>query len=417
MLVVGGGPAGLAAALGASERGHAVVLVERGKLGGRAQGTDAGGWLLDGGPHLLHRDGALGRLLKRLTGGRPPAHPARPTTWRVVRDGVPQRLMFSPEAHRASGASLGERRAMMRLDRRVAAAAVAAPQRSVASWLPDEPVWVQDVVHALAGLVLHRTPEQVGTLESLAAAWPALRRGRLLLPQEGWGAVIGGLRAAALARGIVIETERQVERLRWGHGGSSVLGAECGGQPVDADLCVLALPRPRVRTLLKDQAEELCPGSRGALHVAVLELGLESEALPGLTGLVDPEASVALSLTSRRVPERLPPVLRDRGVVLVEAIAWLAGSTDDDGIGRIEASLDRHMRGWRQHVVLRRTTPRRRLAPCSRTPAEVVADAAVRRTLAPRGLWLVGADWHDGHGLADSAVASALQVAAELPPP
>jgi squalene-associated FAD-dependent desaturase len=54
LIVVGGGWAGLAAAVRAVQAGHAVTLVEMaGQLGGRARGVDACGLALDNGQHIL----------------------------------------------------------------------------------------------------------------------------------------------------------------------------------------------------------------------------------------------------------------------------------------------------------------------------------------------------------------------------
>ncbi len=55
VLVVGGGPTGLAAALGAARRGHAVTLVEAGpRLGGMAASITVAGQRVDLGSHRLH---------------------------------------------------------------------------------------------------------------------------------------------------------------------------------------------------------------------------------------------------------------------------------------------------------------------------------------------------------------------------
>lgn len=52
--VIGGGWAGLAAAVGATQQGHHVTLFEMaGQLGGRSRGVDIGGLALDNGQHIL----------------------------------------------------------------------------------------------------------------------------------------------------------------------------------------------------------------------------------------------------------------------------------------------------------------------------------------------------------------------------
>ena len=54
-LVVGGGLTGLAAAVGAAQRGERVIVVERGKeLGGRGRSETEGGYALNLGPHALY---------------------------------------------------------------------------------------------------------------------------------------------------------------------------------------------------------------------------------------------------------------------------------------------------------------------------------------------------------------------------
>ena len=54
MAIVGGGWAGLAAAVEATQRGHAVTLFEMAaQLGGRARGVEIDGLMLDNGQHIL----------------------------------------------------------------------------------------------------------------------------------------------------------------------------------------------------------------------------------------------------------------------------------------------------------------------------------------------------------------------------
>lgn len=63
ILIVGGGPAGLAAAVEASRRGHAVRLLEAGpRLGGMAAGLTVAGQSVDLGSHRLHPQAGSARV-------------------------------------------------------------------------------------------------------------------------------------------------------------------------------------------------------------------------------------------------------------------------------------------------------------------------------------------------------------------
>jgi phytoene dehydrogenase-like protein len=61
--VVGGGLAGLAAAVAAADAGRTVTLLEAHGLGGRARTTDRDGYLFNTGPHALYADGPGRRVL------------------------------------------------------------------------------------------------------------------------------------------------------------------------------------------------------------------------------------------------------------------------------------------------------------------------------------------------------------------
>ena len=70
VLVVGGGPAGLAAAFLAAREGHRVVLLEAGhRVGGMAASVDIAGQRVDLGSHRLHpaaSPGSMGLLRELL---------------------------------------------------------------------------------------------------------------------------------------------------------------------------------------------------------------------------------------------------------------------------------------------------------------------------------------------------------------
>jgi len=70
LVVLGGGPAGLAAAHLAQEQGHEVTLVERHPwIGGKGASRRSGGYVLDFGPHAYHpRTRAINELIERHAG-------------------------------------------------------------------------------------------------------------------------------------------------------------------------------------------------------------------------------------------------------------------------------------------------------------------------------------------------------------
>jgi phytoene dehydrogenase-like protein len=65
VVVVGGGLAGLAAAVAAADTGRTVTLLDAHGLGGRARTQDRNGYLFNTGPHAMYIDGPAHRVLKR----------------------------------------------------------------------------------------------------------------------------------------------------------------------------------------------------------------------------------------------------------------------------------------------------------------------------------------------------------------
>ncbi len=94
IIVVGGGIAGLVAALSATERGARVAIVDSTTLGGRAKTTERDGYRYNTGPHALYHAGHLLPFLQARgldPAGREPAT----KTIRVLRDGGLHELTFS----------------------------------------------------------------------------------------------------------------------------------------------------------------------------------------------------------------------------------------------------------------------------------------------------------------------------------
>ena len=81
VVVVGGGLAGLAAAVAAADAGRTVTLLDAHGLGGRARTQDRNGYLFNTGPHALYVDGPGHRVLQGF-GIDPPGRRPTPSTGR-----------------------------------------------------------------------------------------------------------------------------------------------------------------------------------------------------------------------------------------------------------------------------------------------------------------------------------------------
>ncbi len=193
--VIGGGIAGLVAAIDASERGAAVSLYEAApQLGGRAVGAN-GSYRTNLGPHVLYQRGALGRWLatRDLTPPLVALHLHR-TFW--IRPGAPSR--------RTSGALLGAVRHVRHS---------APDDQSFRAWgHATLGVSATEQLSRLAGLfTFHHDPGELAA----SFVWDRVRTD-FLQPWAartvagGWEQIIAALAQRATERGVRIETNARV---------------------------------------------------------------------------------------------------------------------------------------------------------------------------------------------------------------
>ena len=313
--VVGGGIAGLVAAITAAEGGARVVLHEAGaQVGGRARSGD-GPYGVNLGPHVLYRGGAVTEFLRqhgldrelslrlprvlgvRMLDDRGVHHPItglRAFAAMHWKRAAPADLDFETWATRSFGMAIGTQ------------------------------------LRHLSGLyTFHHDP---GSL-SAAFVWDGCRR-TLARPDAvryvagGWSSLVSTLEHAARARGVRLE-----------------VGAPVGTLPEDGPVIVAVPPRPAsallgatidwptARTALLDVALD------GARDLAAMILDTSSD----LRGCLMAERFTAVDRTLA------PP-----GVELVQAQLGLdTRTTLDDAVTRMERTLDA-LGSWRPHEVWRR---------------------------------------------------------------
>jgi phytoene dehydrogenase-like protein len=308
--IVGGGLAGLHAAITAAETGRAVVLHEAGRaLGGRARSAD-GEWRANYGPHALYGDGPVlpwlrsKQLLQQLR--RPPA-----IGFRVRQNGKPHR------------APLALVRAVLKLT-------PDAPQDiSFGEWAKQRTS--KAAADAATGLVslptFHAYPER------LSAAFVAERFRRLTLKATAVRYVVGGWTS------LIESLEARASELRVQiHHGSHV--RELPDPPV-----IFATSAKSAGQLLGYELAQT--GTR----VALLDLGL------GKMGRRAPFAVMDLDdRTHAARYSQVDPGLVPDGTHLIQACAPLRdGETHGDATARLERAIELFSPGWSSHCQWQRT--------------------------------------------------------------
>ncbi|MEV7870083.1 FAD-dependent oxidoreductase [Streptomyces sp. NPDC088124] len=311
--VVGGGLAGLTAAITAAEAGARVTLHEAHRtLGGRAR-TAEGPYAANEGPHALYRRGPHWHWLKQRGLLGPLANPP-------LREAARFRFHHGGALRRIPPAGL------FALARR--SAERAPTDVDFLTWATERagPATARAAAHYVAVALFHHDP---GSL-SAAFVQERLRRAAALPPEAtypagGWGGLTARMAGHARNLGVRIETSTRVDTLPDG--------------PV-----VVATSLDAARRLLKDDGLRW-PGGRTVL----LDLALR-------TRRGDP--FVVSDLDAPGWLERFTaqdPSLAPAGEQLVQGqIPIGPGTPRAEGLARAEHLLDLGFPGWRERTVWRR---------------------------------------------------------------
>ncbi|MGW3556155.1 NAD(P)-binding protein [Streptomyces sp. NPDC000963] len=315
LTIVGGGFAGLTAAVTAAEAGTAVTLYEAHRApGGRAR-TAEGPYRTNDGPHALYSGGPHWTWLKQrgLLGPLAPLPPAEGLRFRFHRGGALRRV---PPPGLLRQSLRTARNAPVDADFRTWATGLAGPRTA-------------RVAAAYSGVALfHHDP---GAL-SARFVQERLHRAAALPPEAhyvrgGWGALIGRMADRARELGVRIETSSRIDAL------------PAGGGPV-----IVATALPAAARLLGDPSLTWESG-----RTVLVDLALR-------TRKGDP--FVVSDLDAPGWIERFTaqdPSLAPAGQQLLQAqlpVGPDAGKAD--GVAHAERLLDLGFPGWRERTVWRR---------------------------------------------------------------
>ena len=393
--VVGGGLAGLAAAVTAARGGARVVLLDGRVPGGRARSAERDGFTLNEGPHALYRNGVALATLTSLgiepAGGSPDA-----STYGLVWDGEVVPLPVSARTMattRVLGAASKLKLAgwFASLGRQVRRCG----ELSVDEWLDGEHAGDDLCRYVTAMMRLGSYAARPGS----AAAAPMLRQlamaqGGVLYVDGGWGSIVDRLVAAAASAGVSIRSHAAATGLVASPSGWEVATAD---GDVGATSVVIAAGGPAVAAgLLGDDPAGWVERAGPAQRAAVLDIGGPPSSTPFLLSADEP-----LYLSTHAPVAALAPA----GQHLVTAMRYLDAS-DTSTVDERRDSLERHAAQAGAAGSAQRTLERFLAAPVTAwgSPVPGVGRPGGDE-LAGRGLWVAG-DWVGEHLIADASVSS-----------
>jgi oxygen-dependent protoporphyrinogen oxidase len=419
--VIGGGIAGIAAAVSLLDRGLEVVVVEPGPLGGKARTVQAAqGWQVEAGPHtFLGRHLALGWLVDRLGLRRVPLQPASRARFlgRSTRDGG-SRLV------RASPALLLHPPFLLGLFRSPPLREIAPVQDLLVDRFGPG---ISPIADALCRGVWASPAREVDAESAFPRLWAALAGGRSL---AGAGAQLwlasrregtrgsftllegmGGIgRAAVLALGPARRlqcTARAIHR----EGAGWVV--ETGGSRMPARAVVLALPAPAAAELVLPHAPACAAALRRARYapLSVVHSLTADSAWPSGFGVLRADAptrALGTLFASDLVPGRVPPGRRGTACMVGGSEDPLALDLDDAAAGALASSEEAGLAGRASR--LERVYVERHAAAVAVPTAGL--HGAIAAAPLPAGLHLAGS--YLGAGAMDDAARSGIDAAARV---
>ncbi|MFK7984519.1 MAG: phytoene desaturase family protein [Sandaracinaceae bacterium] len=405
--VVGGGPAGLFAALTLAQQGHEVSVFESGAFGGRARSLGPEGYPLNLGPHALYP--ASNALLRRqgieVQGGAP-----KPAGFRMVLDGETVPLPSGAMgllSHRALRMSekLVLARWLARISERRARGLHAVP---TSAWLNDAGLTgsARKVAEMLVRLTSYvNAPERF----SAGAAMGQLAAGLqgVLYVHGGWQSIVDAMLGALRERGVTLHDQVRVAAV--GPEGVTLVDERI----VNADAVLLAVsPKVAARLLGASASPCLVEYARTAVAVRAACLDVASAALPGVASIVlGADEPTYLSVPS--VSARVAPA----GSSVVHVARYLTpGEPAPKGIrSALEASLAAAHPDLATHVVHARYAPA--MTVMHALPEAEDGGLAARPDIDDAGpSWAcLAGDWVGPEGmLLDAALLSAERAAVRL---
>ena len=406
--VIGGGIAGLTAAVLLARAGRSVTVFDTGDLGGRAATYQERGFQLNQGPHALYRAGAAARIFAKLEISVRGSAPAS-TGALALRGERLHRLPAGPGSLLTS--DLFGLRVKLELGRFFAAVQQIDTRPlqhlTLEQWLAAEVRHeeARELLRAAFRLSTYANDPELLSAGAALEQFQIAREGVLYL-DGGWSSLVAGLRDAALEAGAELRPDTQAHRVRHRDG---CLELSDGSSVRFSSIIVTARPAVAAHLLHGPDAPKPAWAEQTPVRAACLDLGLRRLPQPEhlfALGLDRPYYFSVHSAAAKLAPE---------GGAVIHAAKYLPSgerAEPEQVEQELELLMDCLQPGWREEVVVRRYLPNMVVtnalvtAEMGGTAGRPDVDAA-----GLPGVFLAG-DWVGPEGmLVDASVASAVRAA------
>lgn len=415
-IVIGGGIAGLASATYLAREGRRVKLFEQSAaLGGRARTKEKTGFHFNLGPHALYRSGRGMEVLSELGITVRGAVPSTAGAF-AIRQGAKYALPTGPISLLTTG--------LFKFSARLEVARMLASMPKVDGLMVANITlreWVDSNLSDPSArdffLAIFRLSTYVNAPDLMSAGvaieqFKAALKSNVLYLDGGWQTIVDGLREAAVANGVAVETGAKVEKVERNADGSARGVRLADGQILESQVVIIAASPSAAVSMVERRSEtSLAKWAEQSIAARASCLDLALERLP------NPKATFALGLdrplylSVHSAAARLAP----EGSALIHLAKYLSPD-DEQSLEAVERELEELMDdvqpGWRKVIVYRRFLPD--MVAMNRIP--LVSDGGTESRPGPEvedvpGLYVAG-DWVGSEGLlADASLASARQAA------
>ena len=273
VVVVGGGIAGLCAAIAAADAGSRVLVLEAHEPGGRASTVERDGFHLNVGGHALYRGGYLTAMLAK-RGVELPGGIVAGKSIGVFVDGAIRQVEMT--AFGLLRNQVLRRRSRMRMAALFAGLARIKPEQlvgiPVGEWLGDEPDDVQRFMEMFVRLSTYtHAPDLFDSGAAVMQLQLATKGVRYL--DGGWAQLIKALQREAERAGAIIIGHTEVQRVHSSHGRVEVV---IGEHIVRAGAAVIASGGPDLATRLTGEQVRDRDALTGPIAANCLDLALRN---------------------------------------------------------------------------------------------------------------------------------------------